>query len=128
MTDIVDALNEAQEAIYKHAGYKHDWRVLPLEDGREYFWTVDVFEREWCKFSPKREALVYWLEEHQDQYGPYGDCLYQDEIYTQRHLPKWVYRGPEFTLVCVDTHTDGNQFLRIFRNDREVKIPKKAVR
>ena len=46
---------------------------------------------------------------------------YEDEIYTQRFLPKWVYRGEDYTMVCVDTHTDGNQFLRIFDNLKERK-------
>lgn len=123
MGDIVDAFEAAKQAIFAHCGYKEDWRVIPLEDTRDHFWTVDPGEKEWCKHSPKKEGLEYWLEEHEDEYGKYGDHLYQDEIYTQRHLPKWVYRGKEFTIVCVDTHCDGNQFLRIFRNDHEVKLP-----
>jgi hypothetical protein len=128
MGDIVDAYKAAEHAIWDHVGYKEDWRRLPLEDSREYFWAVDAQEEEWCKFSPKKEALEYWLGDHEDEYGDYGDCLYSDEIYTNRHLPKWVYRGAEFTLVCVDTHTDGNQFIRIFRNDMELKVAKRAVR
>lgn len=128
MADIVDAFEEAKQAIFDHCGYKEDWRVIPLEDSRDYYWTIDQFEREWCKFCPQKEGLEYWLEEHEDEYGKFGDCLYEDEIYTQRHLPKWVYRGKEFTLVCVDTHTDGNQFIRIFRNDHEVKVPAKKSR
>lgn len=123
MADIVDAFEDAQQAIFDHCGYEENWRAIPLEDSREYYWTVDQFEREWCKFSPKKEGLEYWLEEHEDEYGKYGDCLYKDEIFTYYHLPKWVYRGKEFTIVCVDTNTDGNKFLRIFRNDHEVKVP-----
>lgn len=118
--DIVDTFEKAKQAIFDHCGYKEDWRVIPLEDSRDHYWTVDELERSWCKHSPKKEGLEYWLGEHEDEYGKYGDCLYKDEIYTQRFLPKWVYRGNEFTLVCVDTHSDDNQFLRIFRNDHEV--------
>jgi hypothetical protein len=58
------------------------------------------------------------------QYSPdatFPDAtLYCDEVYTQRHLPKWVYRGVEFTMICVDTHTDGNKFLAIYDNAKEV--------
>ena len=46
---------------------------------------------------------------------------YEAEIYTQRFLPKWVYRGEKYTMVCMDTHTDGNKFLGIFENDKEIK-------
>ena len=126
MTDIVDTWLEAQEAIAKHVGYKEDWRVIPFDDSREFFWAVDKFEREWCRFSEKKVALEYWLKN--DDYGDYGMEVYSDVIYTQRHLPKWVYRGKEFTVVCCDTQTDGNKLLRIFRNDREIILKKEAVR
>ena len=49
-----------------------------------------------------------------------GD-YYQNEIYTQRFLPKWVYRGKEYTMICVDTRTDGNTFLQVFDNSKEIK-------
>jgi hypothetical protein len=45
---------------------------------------------------------------------------YSNEIYTQRHLPKWIYRGAEYTMIVVDTHTDGNKFLQIFDNSKEI--------
>ena len=46
---------------------------------------------------------------------------YSASIYTQRFLRKWVYRGKDFTLVCMDTHTDGNKFLGVFDNSKEIK-------
>jgi hypothetical protein len=116
--DIVDSFFDAREAIFEHVGYVEDWRVLPIDDSRDQFWAVDEHEREWVKFSPSREALAYWLES--DDYGPHGDKLYENEIYTQRHLKKWVYRGDELTLVVADTRTDGNQYLQLFRNHNEV--------
>jgi hypothetical protein len=65
---------------------------------------------------------MYWLAEHDDEYGAYGDVLYEHTIYTQRHLPRWVYRGKELTLVVVDTGTDCNQLLQIFRNKNEIHV------
>jgi hypothetical protein len=124
MDDIVDAYLSAQEAIFEHVGYVEDWRVIPLDDARGYYWAVDKHEREWCRFAKTQKALEHWLEH--DDYGDYGNEVYEDEIYTQRHLPKWVYRGKDFTLVCCDTHTDGNQLLRIFRNDHEVNVPQEV--
>lgn len=47
--------------------------------------------------------------------------MYSNEIYTQRFLPKWVYRGKDYTMICVDTHTDGNKFLQIFDNSKEIR-------
>lgn len=119
--DTVDRYFEEREAIFAHVGYVEDWRVLPLDDSRKMFWAVDEHENEWVKFSPEREALRYWLQEHEDEYGPYGDKLYENAIYTQRHLPKWVYRGTELTLVVVDTQTDFNCFLQLFRNTNEIR-------
>jgi len=116
-----DRFLAARKAIFKHVGYVEDWSVLPIYDSRDQFWAVDKLEREWVKFSPSREALTYWLAEHDDEYGPHGDVLYENVIYTQRHLPKWVYRGAELTLVVADTQTDGNKYLQIFRNKNEIR-------
>lgn len=118
---IVNTFYTLRDAIFAHVGYRQDWRILPIEDCRGDFWNVDEHERERVRFSPSREALEYWLAEHDDEYGPHGDVLYENSIYTQRHLPKWVYRGAELTLVVVDTHCDGNQYLQLFRNANEVK-------
>lgn len=122
INDIVDDYETLKTLIFQHVGYKEDWKAIPLSDDREMFWAVDKKEDEWLKFSPQKEALEYWLADNDDEYGEYGNCLYSDQIYTQRFLPKWVYRGAELTIVCVDTHTDGNKFLRILSNDKEVKL------
>lgn len=127
--DIVDTYLQSLDAIFQHVGYVENWRAIPVEDSRNYFWAIDEDENTWCKFSSQKEALEFWLkQEHEDEYGSYGDRLYKDSIFTYWHLKKWVYRGPEFTIVIVDTHTDGNKFLRIFRNDHEIKLKKAASR
>src|SRR5271163_3026773 len=126
--DIVDSFFDAREAIFEHVGYVEDWNVLPIDDSRDEFWAVDKYEREWVKFSPSREAIAYWLKN--DDYGPHGNEVYANKIYTQRHLPKWVYRGAELTLVVADTQTDGNKYLQLFRNDHEVRpgdAPEKPI-
>lgn len=108
---MVDQLNKAVAAIFEHCGYIEDWRVIPLSDNREFFWQVDPSEARKCRWSETVEKLKDVEGEH----------YYEGSIYTQRHLPKWVYRGEVLTLVCVDTHCDGNILLMIFRNDHEVK-------
>lgn len=101
-----------REEIFRCFGYVEDWRVLPLNDCTEYYWKLDQ--------ECNGHGVVNYatdIENFTDDFGDY----YQDEIYTQRHLPKWVYRGEEYTMIIVDTHTDGNQFLSIFDNSKEVK-------
>lgn len=119
---VVDHFFEVRAAIFAHVGYVENWRVLPLDDSRNQFWAVDENEHAWVKFSPKREALVSWLVGPDGEFRDYSDVLYENRVYTQRHLSKWVLRGAELTLVVVDTQTDGNKFLRIFRNTNEVKV------
>lgn len=120
--DLVDRFFETRAAIFAHVGYEENWRVLPLDDSRDQFWAVDQAEHSSVKFSPKREALVSWLVGPDGEFRDYSDVLYENRIYTQRHLSKWVYRGTELTLVVVDTQTDGNKLLRLFRNVNEVKV------
>lgn len=106
---LMEDYNKAEQAIFDHVGYVEDWAVIPLADSTMYFWQVDENENEWCKYAKSLEDF------HSD--GNY----YEDEIYTQRHLQKYVLRGEFYTMVSVDTHTDGNKLLMIFENSKEVK-------
>lgn len=104
---LLDDYFELQAKIFEHFGYQENWRVLPLDDARIYYWRLDGEGPGTVKFSETEEEL-----------GSDGD-YYENEIYTQRHLPKWVYRADGYTLVVVDTHTDGNQLLQVFDNALE---------
>jgi hypothetical protein len=95
-----------QKQIYEYFSYVEDWVVIPLEDRRNYLWYCDNNEN------------VFYAEKLED-FSNGG--FYQDEIYTQRHLPKWVYRAKDYTMISVDTHTDGNKFLAVFNNKNELK-------
>ena len=105
---LLDDYFELQRQIFKHFGYVQDWRILPLNDARYYYWRLDGEGPGTIRFAKTEEALN----------SGDGDC-YENEIYTQRHLPKWVYRADDYTLVAVDTHTDGNQLLQVFDNALE---------
>lgn len=115
--DLLDQEQAVRQKIFDYFGYVEDWRVLPLDDAREYYWhlTGEGYCDE-VKFARREENLFE---------GTMDDG-YSNEIYTQRHLPKWVYRGPDYTMVVVDTHTDGNQFLQIFDNSKERLHPRTA--
>jgi len=106
---LLDEYFEIQQKIYDYFGYQEDWRVIPLDDARNYYWFVNGSEHggEVCYAETEEE-----LKTESGQY-------YVNEIYTQRFLPKWVYRSKDYTMVCVDTQTDGNKFLQIFDNTKE---------
>jgi hypothetical protein len=109
--ELLDLYLDTQAEIFNYFGYVENWRAIPLEDSREYFWKLDGEGPGTVKFADTEEELE---DEEAAKY-----C--EEEIYTQRRLPKWVYRGAEFTMVAVDTHVDGNKFLRIFTNANERK-------
>ena len=102
---LLSQYNDLRNQVFAYFGYVENWRVLPLDDCREYFWKLEGEGPGTVKFADTEQELA-------DESGQY----YKNEIYTQRHLKQWVYRGAEFTMVVVDTHTDGNQFLQIFNN------------
>lgn len=110
---LLDQYLALQQQLFDYFGYIEDWRVLPLDDAREYFWRLDGEGPGYVRYAETEAQL-------DDADGNY----YENDIYTQRYLSKWVYRGPEFTMICVDTHTDGNQFLQIFDNSKERHEPK----
>lgn len=103
---------ELQKQIYDHFGYVEDWVVIPIDDARDFYWSLtgegygDV-----VSFAVKKENVFHGTD----------DDGYEVDIYTQRFLSKWVYRADDYTMICVDTHTDGNKFLRVFDNKKELK-------
>lgn len=102
-----DSYFKLLDEIYEYFGFVEDYVVLPLDDRREHDWVI--------------------VNDSEVQYGKREDILndtgryYEDEIYKQRFYDKWIYRGEEFTMIMVDTHTDGNRFLAIFDNSKEIK-------
>lgn len=105
--ELLDSYFDTQKEIYDYFGYQGDWKVFPIDDSRKYFWRLNVGETE-VEFADTEEEL-------ESQSGNY----YENEIFTYCHLPRWVYRGKDYTMVVVDTRTDGNQFLQIFSNCNE---------
>ena len=101
---LIDQYFELQKQIYDYFGYVENWVVIPIEDSRKYFWFVR--DKKFVRFADSKEELST------------EDC-YENEIYTQRFLKKWTYQAKDFTMICVDTHTDGNKFLQIFDNSKE---------
>lgn len=105
-----------QEEIFQYFGYKEDWVCIPLSDETSQYWTLQLDSRGGGECIRSPEPIT--RESIED-----GSNIYSGSIYTQRFLPKWVYRGPEYTMVCVDTHCDGNKFLMVFDNTKECPDP-----
>jgi hypothetical protein len=100
---------DAKKQVHDYFGYVEDWVSIPLDDATDYIWHLSG--------EGHGGEVKYAVNMEDFATGNY----YANEIYTQRFLPKWVYRGPEYTMVCVDTRTDGNKFLQIFDNSKELK-------
>ena len=103
--ELLDKYLDLQKQLFDYFGYVEDWCVFPVDDARDYYWHLTgegCGDRvEFAKHEFTRES---WLSH---------------ELYTQRFLPKWVYRGAEYTMILVNTHTDGNKLLQIFDNAKE---------
>lgn len=103
---------ELQDQIYTHFGYEENWRVIPLEDRTDKPWMLIE--------NPDGSGKVVFSDEpFTAESVEAGKTIYGSQIYTQRHLPKWVYRAADCTMVCADTQTDGNKFLMVFDNALE---------
>ena len=116
MSEVMQNINElikqeqdARRAIFDYFGYVEDWCIFPFADYRDMVWQIEGSETRGSVISSSS------LEEFEN-----GDT-YSDEIYTQRFLPKWVYRGKDYTMILIDTHTDGNRLLAIYDNKKEIK-------
>lgn len=109
----LDEYFKLQKEIYDYFGYKEDWVVIPIEDSREYFWELKQ------ELDGSGE-VSFW--ENKLNVGKFTKTDgYSNSIYTQRFLSKWVYVGKDYTMIVVDTQTDGNKFLSIFDNKKQVK-------
>lgn len=112
---ILDDYFDLQEQIHDHFGYKEDWSVIQLDDQTGKYWFLNN------NCDAMASQVCYSEEPFTEESIEEGKVICTGMIYTQRHLPKWVYRAAEQTMICVDTQCDGNKFLMVFDNDKEVK-------
>jgi len=110
--ELLDKYLDLKKKIFEYFGYVEDWVCIPIDDSRSQYWSL-------CE-EKDGSGEVLFHEDKETVIDKDGDH-YSNEIYTQRFLPKWVYRGEEYTMIVVDTRTDGNKFLQIFDNAKEIK-------
>jgi hypothetical protein len=116
---LLDQYFDLQQQIYDYFGYVEDWKVLPIDDSRDYYWALTPQRTVYyCESKENAEKLVAndfdW-----DAPGIDGNDVYSDEIISP-FLPKGIYRGKDYTMVVVDTQTDGNKLLQVFDNAKEI--------
>lgn len=99
----LDQIQTISQQIYAYFGYVEDWTVLPFDDCTDHVWKLT------------NDGVDYADVVDNFDDGEY----YSNEFY--RSARSSVYRGAEFTAVAVDTFCDGNKFLQIFDNTKEVK-------
>lgn len=105
---LLDDYSKTQESIYNYFGFKEGCKVYPIEDNRKYFWTIDSIN-----VTSYDSIEAYKTGD--------GMQTYSDKILYLSGYPKAVYEGKEYTLIMIDTHTDGNKFLAIFDNSKQIK-------
>jgi len=112
---LLDSFFKLRKEIHDYFGYTEDWVTIPLMDGTGYYWNL--------RKRPDSDLYkdVRYHEEPLTKETLEGGATYSAVIYTQRFLSKWVYRTEDYTMICVDTQTDGNKYLMVFDNSKECK-------
>lgn len=98
---------ELEQKIHEHFGYEEQYRHFPLVNALDLNWFI----------TNDQNGTLYYSEKNTQDFGEYCSA----DIYTQRHLTKWVYRQKQFTLALAATGCDGNIFLFILDNNKEQK-------
>jgi len=109
---ILNEYLEKQKELFDYFGYVEDWVAIPVDDATKYAWLIDGGET---------NGVVRFADTEENLNNYEAGEFYENSIWTQRFLPKWVYVGKDYTMICVDTHTDGNKFLQIFDNSKRLK-------
>jgi hypothetical protein len=111
---MMDNVNDWTVTLHNYFGYEEDWVRIPLNDLRGKPWMLIGGDERGASAT-----FVYADEPFTEDVIKSGKCIYGMRVYTQRHLPRWVWRKPKLTMVCVDTQTDGNKFLTVVDTNLE---------
>lgn len=111
--DLLEQYFQLKEQVFKYFNYAEGYRVLPLDDNRQYYWLLHQ--------EPDGSGYVCFSEKALTiQEIRLGEEIFIWNIYTQRQLKKFVYRTDKYTMIVVDTRTDTNKLLAVFSNDKQV--------
>lgn len=124
-TQIIESYFKSLKRLETMFKYTEDWSIFPWADYREYYWFIEKGrEIKHLWYNGYDGKMIFWNSiEEVDQ----ENIWYEHDIYTQRHLPKWVYESKEYTMVLVDTKSDGNKLLAVLDNKKKFDILPKEV-
>lgn len=108
---------DLQAKIFAHFGYVEDWVTIPLADHTDDHWML-VNED---SAAGRADHYVYSPDPLTPEAVARGATIYSGKIYTQCHLPRWIWRADGFTMVCADTGCDSNKYLMIFDDTKETR-------
>lgn len=104
---LLDQYLDLQEQIYTYFGYTEDWHVYPIDDNRDCEWKIEG-----------NQLNLYARSDSDDD--EVGDEQYENPILPNGSFPS-IYRAEDYTMVLIDTECDGNKFLVILDNKKELK-------
>lgn len=110
---LLDIYLQAKQEIYAYFGYEPEWKVYPLYDNRQYFWALNGKSE--VVFAENKENIL-WHDEACEYVYPDG-C---EDFYSESIIGEKIYVGKDYTMICMDTLTDGNKFLSIFTNSKQI--------
>ena len=96
-----------QKEIYDYFGHEEDWVVIPLDDSTSYYWRINEYNI----------CFADSIHELETESGNY----YENQFYYHNNSSKNIYEGEKYTMICVDTRTDGNKFLQVFDSNKRMK-------
>lgn len=148
--DKIKSYFKLQKELHEYFGYKENWTVFPMVDHTDVWWsltddTQDIvysiippghpdagksISGEYDKsiyFTYTKDISLKLIEHGWNWYkAGVGDKCHSNEIYHQRFLPTAIYKGEEYTMILVDTHTDNNKYFMVLDNKK--KLDKKSIR
>ena len=105
---LLDNYQALEKQIHEYFGYEQNWRLLPIDDCRKYYWNVDD------------TSGVNYADSVQELETETGNC-YSGEFYFAGSTEPLIYRKTDYTMIAIDTGCDGNVMLMIFDNAKEIK-------
>lgn len=104
MKQLDDYLN-AKQQVYNYFGFVESRVICPIDDCRKYFWKLDGST---IKFADSEQEL-------DSESGNYFEVY----VYEQHSYKKHVYESPEYTMIFVDTQTNGQKYFAIWENAKK---------
>lgn len=100
MNELIEQHFSSEQEILERFGHERNWHVAPLDDARDSWWLIID------------GSLCWWNEEPED----IEDAEYDGEI-----VNNYIHRVEGYCLVHIDTSCDGNEFLMILDEEKELK-------